>query len=85
MTERDPGTLSELETVILPNRVLLSFNTSSPHHTSAMKLGNLEVCIESGGQRLEEYSTETDGRQISCWVASEAGQVSQPLEQPWRI
>ena len=40
-----------------------------------MKYGNYDVWIESGGQRVDEYGTQTDGKVVSCWIPCEEGQV----------
>lgn len=45
-----------------------------------MKYENCDVWIEVGGQRVEEYGTKTVGKEVSCWIPCEEGQVRRRLD-----
>jgi hypothetical protein len=42
-----------------------------------MHVLNFSVCVAVDGKEVEEHGIEysNDGKEVTCWIASEAGQV----------
>ena len=60
-----------------PDRLILFRSRSINPENMPLELGGYSAHVSCGGKELEAYDvTDENGTTVSCWIASEEGQVS---------